>query len=108
MTSNDLKKYYPLVTMISDSHLDIFFQKLVKFEQDIKYLSQSGNIDKISNFLSENQIIDIESIKTLLSLDDINLVKKIKIPTGMLEELIEWTEKNDLLEMCKHLKSLNG
>jgi hypothetical protein len=105
LLEHNLKKYHPLVAMLSDKYLDTFFHRLGKFEPEIKYLLMSGNKTKIATLLTERNL-GKEDIKVLLMLDDIYLLKKILIPMEYLDELSEWAEKNDLLEIKKYLQTI--
>lgn len=106
----DLSKYiYPTVSMLSNPIIDNFFHHNFTYIPNIIYIAKSKNIEKIKIYLDSyqiNNILSITTIKDLLILDNIDIVKQIIIPKDIIYELIPWCKKNDLFEICTYLSDL--
>lgn len=98
-----IEKIYQLIIVLDDTLLLNMIGKLYQKEPLFKYIILSGNKIKINNFLDkfQNDLSDLEinDVKELLLIEDIDLIKKIKINQNKLDELIDWMEESDLLEL---------
>ena len=102
---------YKINLMLSNKLINNLAKKIIgDFEIDNKseYIIESKNINSISEFLKSNKVdLTKKQLKNVLLLDDINLTKLLKYPPNILEELINWSLSNDLLEVYKYFCSLN-
>jgi len=111
LTDNMVNNIYPLATVLSDNFLDLFFKKLVIPKPQFKFILLSGNKRNMITWLKNNAnngkiLLDKSTLKNILLLDDISIVKKINIPNKLLDELIIWSEESDLLEIKNYLQSI--
>jgi len=98
--------------MLSDNYLNLLFQKIINIEPDIKFVIFSGKKNLIKKYLDKYETnqepIDKKVLKEIFLLDDLDLLNKLIIPKKYLQELIVWTEENDLLEINKYLQLINS
>ncbi|XWV26608.1 ankyrin repeat protein [Tupanvirus soda lake] len=99
---------YPVSIMLSDFYLNLFFEKFDKKIPDIKYVIESGNKNEIIKWIDRygNENMDKDTIKRIMKLEYIDILKKINIPKNILQELISWSNDSDLLEIKYYLTSL--
>ena len=108
LLDNDLVKLLcPLAVILDDRYLNSFFEKIGKFDFDIKFIIKSGNKDLIRQWFETNKEklddIPIGVWLDLLMIDDVDLVDEIGIPSRLLPELIIRTENEDLIVMRDYL-----
>ena len=103
-----IEQLYPIVIMLSDDGLQLLFDKIAKGDPSIKYILLSGKCQLIMKWLSNHSEIELDllAIKQLLLLDDVEIIKQIKIPKKYLVDLIPWLVELDLLEVKLFLESL--
>lgn len=101
---------YPLSIMLSNPYLDSLFSKVNKQSQnmELKFVLLSGDKDALNRWINSNPQFNTYDIskdifKTLLLLEDVELIKKFHIPKKFIEELIEWCDQSDLLEIKRYL-----
>lgn len=101
LTNEVMQLIYPIVTMLSDDYLNLFFSKLINLTPNVKHIFLSKKRKSIDDFLNENNITlcDMNDIKPLLKLDDLNLLNKVIIDQKILPELISWTKENGLIKV---------
>lgn len=93
---------YRLNQIISDPLIEEFLKNnLTNFNPglDIKFIVRSGKIDKIIKIMETNPVIDMETIKEILLLNDPQLIEKLKYHPIVIKNLAyikEWTSQNDL------------
>jgi hypothetical protein len=100
---------YPVVTMLTDQFLHVFFKKICQSEPNIKYVILSKNDSYILEWLDNNKIsnfvVDKKTLKYILELENIDIIKKFIFSAEILPELIEWTFENDLMDSYHYLKN---
>lgn len=106
-----MEKLYPLLTMISDSHLNKIAEKMNFIKPNIKYLIRSKKVSVINEQINKypellNEKMDKDTIKELLLIDNLELIKKFNISTNILIELKIWSQEMDLLELVEYIKKL--
>lgn len=106
-----IEKIYPLITMISDPHLDKIAEKMNLYKPNIKYLIQSKKISTINEKITKypeilNEKMDKETIKNLLLLDEIQLVEKFNIKIDTLLELKSWALEMELVQLIEYIELL--
>lgn len=116
-TTRTITTIYPVAMILSDKYLNLFFEKIKKYypeldnlQPDIKFILLSGNKNIINQYFikyGNQQDLSKDILKSVLILDDIELLKKIIIPIKLLPELIIWSEESDLLEIGKYLLTIN-
>lgn len=110
LTNQIIQNILPVVTMINDDLLNLFFEKITNYEPQLKYTLLSGKKSAIEKWLILHQnyrSYTDQNIKEILILDDIELIKKFNIPYKLLQNLMYWIEESDLLEVHSYLKSLD-
>lgn len=109
LDDNLIKLLWPLAVMLDDCYINLFFGKIGKFDSDIKFIIKSGNKDLIFQWFYTNKekldSVPIEVWVDLIRIDNVDLVKKISIPTRLLPELITRIKNDDLIEMLDYLSS---
>ena len=114
LLSTMVQYIYPLIITMNDYGLNLFGEKLgvteLSPEHKLKFILLSGNLYAIDQWLEQHRLhyqhyFDQNIFKMILSIDNINLIKKFMIPNELLENLIIWAEENDLLEIKKFLSN---
>lgn len=99
-----------LVYLLNDTLVTDTFNRLVNGqisgENKIKFIIMSKNKNQIIDLLQSMPDLPKNMIKELLLMSDVEIMKLCKIKKDDLQELIEWTEDRDLLEMKIYLKGL--
>ena len=116
LTEYDIKKLSPVIIMLADPILLELMNKIVNsditFEPvNFKFILLSGQKNLIDDWIKQyqyfpNQNLTISALKELLLTDDLDLIKKFKIDSNKLIELIDWASESDLLEVSAYLKSI--
>ncbi|AYV85680.1 MAG: ankyrin repeat protein [Satyrvirus sp.] len=113
------KDLYTLSTAISDHYLNLFFKKFGKYDPELKFVilsKKKEEIEKLFEKLFEKSPhlvnnLPTNIIKNLLLLDDIDLIKNLDTKFGIKkflceDELINWMEENDLLEIREFIQKI--
>lgn len=104
MLGNDVLQYvFPLSVALNDPLLTMFMNKICDIEAKIEWLIVSGDQKIIGDWLDKNEVTDIELLKKIIMLDNINIISKTRVPPELKSELVEWCIESDLLEMSKYL-----
>lgn len=101
LSSNIMEKLYPVAVMLSDSCINLLFNKMLN-DSTLKYLLLSGKKDLILEWTKSYPkivLIDKDTIKQLCLTDDVEIVKNFCIEP--FSGLDKWLEENDLLEIKK-------
>lgn len=106
-----MEKLYPLLTMISDTYIYKIAEKMNYYKPNLKYLVRSKKVSVINEYIDKypellNEKLDKDTIKELLIIDNLDLVKKFNIPTNILFELLYWSREMDLLELVEYINKL--
>lgn len=97
---------YNVATVLSNSYILQLFSKNYKIITDINYVVQSKNICFINNFMATNssQVTPSKKLlKSVLSLNNSQIADKFIFKQEYLDELTQWTKKNQLIEMYNYL-----
>ena len=104
-----IDQIYPIITMLSDDIIYTFFQNIYNFQPQFKHIVYSENKKKIIEWIDNHtpqNYLNLKLIKKILILDDLRIVKKLNFENVNLQELINWAEECDLLEIVEYLKTI--
>ena len=116
-----------LATIMNDHLLNLFVDKIVQADgicstndaicginnnidmpnNMLKYVLMSGNIKLLDKWICANGL-DMRSVKNILLTDNMQLVRRLDIPSDLILELIEWTAELELIEINNYLIGINN
>lgn len=111
LTDSIIIGLHPIITMLSDNEITLFFQKINNFESQVEYIILSGKRNIIYKWLSNHKVdqqkyLNKNILADILLLDDMDIIKKIEFPEIIINELVTWSKDFDLLEIHNYLKSV--
>ncbi|QGR53789.1 ankyrin repeat-containing protein [Moumouvirus maliensis] len=118
LTTTIINNLHNVSISLDNKYVSSLFSKMQNDNKpELKYIIESGNINSIYNYLTnnENYKISKDNIKKIFKLDNLSLVEKILSISPIkyfivqnIIELLDWCQEHDLLEISKMLGTIKN